>query len=402
MSGKTFAYFTVSDYFNQTLFSISSMRKDTYHKLVEHYGEKCHICGRTGIPLFIDYLIPIASGGTSELFNLRLICHEHNAKISEKKIKEFDFVNYLFELLSKNVNFKDTKSEIQLSESKYRGDLLTSREIKGGWEKVLIEVKSFPTYTESGLKNVIQQLKNYKQYAKGYKLAFAFPGLLPEEDNKLIQNEGVEVWDINFIASIFAKEVATTPHPFLQSLYTNVKYVAGHDKLITELKAIRVGKIDNDWLKYQKHIERILEYLFSTALSSPITELSDHFKINRRDFILRNYAETGFWANIRNRYFADFIVIDAKNYSKKVTKKEVLQISNYLKVHGAGLFGIIFSRNGGDLGCYYTCREIWAMDKKMVIILDDNDVIKMIIAMASGNNPEEIIRQKIEQFRLSM
>jgi hypothetical protein len=42
------------------------------------------------------------------------------------------------------------------------------------------------------------------------------------------------------------------------------------------------------------------------------------------------------------------------------------------------------------------------MDKKMVIVLDDNDVIKMIMAMASGNNPEEIIRQKIEQFRLSM
>lgn len=28
------------------------------------------------------------------------------------------------------------------------------------------------------------------------------------------------------------------------------------------------------------------------------------------------------------------IVVDAKNYSQRVTKKEVLQIVNYLKYHG--------------------------------------------------------------------
>ncbi len=94
--------------------------------------------------------------------------------------------------------------------------------------------------------------------------------------------------------------------------------------------------------------------------------------------------------------------MDAKNYTKKVTKKEVLQIANYLKVHGAGLFGIIISRNGGNTGCYYTCREVWAMDKKLIIVLTDEDIIKMIIAKAANNDPEEIIRQKIEEFRLSM
>jgi hypothetical protein len=60
------------------------------------------------------------------------------------------------------------------------------------------------------------------------------------------------------------------------------------------------------------------------------------------------------------------------------------------------------SRKGGGTGSYYTCREIWAMDKKMIIVLDDDDLIKMIMAKATSNAPEEIIRQKIEQFRLSM
>ncbi|WP_430404229.1 hypothetical protein [Fluviicola sp.] len=191
-------------------------------------------------------------------------------------------------------------------------------------------------------------------------------------------------------------------HPLFQALFTPSKYVPAHDKLITELKSINAGRSNNDWSKYQKHIEKVLDYLFGSALSSPISENSDYFKINRRDFILRNYADTGFWAQIRNRYFADFIVLDAKNYTKKVTKKEVLQMGNYLKMHGAGLFGIIVSRNGGDTGCYYTCREMWAMDQKLIIVLNDEEVIKMIIAKGTSNDPEEIIRQKIEQFRLWM
>ncbi len=77
-------------------------------------------------------------------------------------------------------------------------------------------------------------------------------------------------------------------------------------------------------------------------------------------------------------------------------------MGNYLKMHGAGLFGIIVSRNGGDTGCYYTCREMWAMDQKLIIVLNDEEVIKMIIAKGTSNDPEEIIRQKIEQFRLWM
>ena len=58
---------------------------------------------------------------------------------------------------------------------------------------------------------------------------------------------------------------------------------------------------------------------------------------NRRDFIFPNYCDTGFWAFLRSRYGADYIVADAKNYSQNVSRKDILQMSNYLKAHGAGL-----------------------------------------------------------------
>ena len=146
-----------------------------------------------------------------------------------------------------------------------------------------------------------------------------------------------------------------------------------------------------------------MEYLFTPPLVKPIPELSDKVLANRRDFILPNYAEKGFWAFMRERYTADYIVVDAKNYRGKVKKNEILQIANYLKPHGAGLFGIIVCRNGGDsAGCEHTIREQWLVNKKLILVLADEDIEKMLINKLDGNPPEDLISRKIEQFRLSM
>lgn len=99
---------------------------------------------------------------------------------------------------------------------------------------------------------------------------------------------------------------------------------------------------------------------------------------------------------------ADYIVIDAKNYRQKISKKEVLQISNYLKEHRTGLFVMIITRNGVSESAIYTLREVWVVDKKMIIILQDNDIEQMLLEKISNREPENIIRQKIEDFRLSI
>jgi hypothetical protein len=170
--------------------------------------------------------------------------------------------------------------------------------------------------------------------------------------------------------------------------------------LIETLDQIIPGK--KDWYKFQKHIGQILDFLFGNTLSTPITELPDKIEINRRDFILRNYSDLSFWKYIRERYYADFIVIDAKNYVSEIDKNDILQISNYLKIHGTGLFAIIITRKGESEAAYYTRRERWVLENKMIIILTDEDLKKMILAKATTSSPEELIKQKIEEFRLEI
>ena len=42
------------------------------------------------------------------------------------------------------------------------------------------------------------------------------------------------------------------------------------------------------------------------------------------------------------------------------------------------------------------------MSSKMILVLDDSDVLAMISAASSGGNPDTVIRQRIEEFRLKM
>ena len=51
---------------------------------------------------------------------------------------------------------------------------------------------------------------------------------------------------------------------------------------------------------------------------------------------------------------------------------------------------------------FYTLKEVWAIHKKMLIILLDNDIEQMLLEKLANREPENIVRQKIEDFRLSI
>ncbi|MDQ0064255.1 HNH endonuclease [Chryseobacterium lathyri] len=369
--------------------------------LYKEQDGKCIYCNKD-YPikdLIFDHIFPRSFSDTSDN-HIVLTCYKCNDyKSNRKPFNEFEFVNFLKELIENSDDYNSVSSESVLDgNSLFKADLLVEK-VDG--TKLLLEVKSFPTYTNNRLQDIINQIKTYVEISKDYKGVFVFPGKLSENSNKLLKDQDIEVWDIDFIIQNFSKQIENSSFKLLKKIFGFHNNIDEPQELIISLKSILPGK--KDWSKYQKHLGTILSFLFGDSLSDPIYERPDKMKINRRDFILRNYEESGFWKYIRDRYQADFIVVDAKNYEKGIKKQEILQISNYLKSHGTGLFAIIISRNGlENTSSYYTRREIWVTEKKMIIILSDIDIENMILAKANSNKPDEIIKQKIEQFRLEM
>lgn len=355
------------------------------------------------------HLIPRHLGGDRGTRNLAYMCADCSAQLDRGELRETDFTGVLADLMRRSGQYTDVSltSLFQRapSDAAVRPDI-TAKTVSSG-ERVVIECKNVLTASQKRLDEELTQLERYRRFVPAERFVLALPARLSRTQRSQIEGSDVEVWDLDQIAIRFRDHLSVVTHPVLRPLLLTVASLAGpqaatspESQLLNELRALPPGR--DNWFAYQQLAARILERVFCPPLSPPVATLSDDAGVNRRDIILPNYADTGFWAFVRERYAADFIVIDAKNHSGEVGKAEALQILNYLKRHGAGLLGVLITRVGADDSCMHTIREHWAGEGKLIVTLDDDHVERMLRAREAGGPPEDVIRQWIQDFRLGL
>ncbi|WP_010500108.1 hypothetical protein [Paenibacillus elgii] len=317
---------------------------------------------------------------------------------SSGSLRGYIFQYELLNMMKHHPAFADVKTEVDLGNGE-SVDIVATYDS----ELLLIECRSGNYFSNGRLEEILKRLLRIKSsLSQPAKVILAFRGELTSIQTTKLSGYMVNVWDINTLASLFSNQIQFIRDEELKSSLQAVISSTStiEDELLEQLKTCTVGR--DHWSKYQKICASIFEHLFSPHLGRPITELPDYAQANRRDIIMANYAESGFWYYLRERYNADFIVIDAKNHSTKIDKNSVLQMANYLKAYGTGLFGIISCRSVPKESATHTQREIWMASNKLIIFLNDSDIEQMLSAKKNITSPEEIIKQKIEDFRLSL
>ncbi|MEO3748687.1 hypothetical protein [Plantactinospora sp. B5E13] len=314
----------------------------------------------------------------------------------EGDFKEADFIYFLRSLL--NARYPDSRIMANVDGI----DLILDR--RG--EYTIVEVKRAAPQTLSRVNMVAHQLSRLGERLRAgaspvrVNLVLAIPGSLSVSNLEALRRSGIDVWDRKWIlASAAAVGMEDEAIRFIKG-GVKPKSPSHAQALGWRLERIPPGRAD--WSAYQKLCGEILDHLFCPPLSAPIGERTNEAETNRRDFILPNYAISGFWAFLRVRYGADHVVVDAKNYTDGIKKPEVLQLANYLSLHGPGHFGLIVTRKGADNSALVTRREQWTVYNKMILILDDDDVKQMLESKDASGEPDLLIRQKIEDFRLSI
>lgn len=315
-------------------------------------------------------------------------------------VSEREFLQYILEVMQKSRKFQNVKTGEKISDH-LQLDLSAEQNGEEGTHRLIIEVRQASLFTLDRIQPVLARFRQIHRADEDAGCVFLFPGKLTDRLNHIFEKYGIKVWDRDYFAAEFHEEIAQTPHPFFQSLFT-VQAGSGQEKeldLIDRLNLCTLGKAD--WTNYQRLIGEIFTYLFCPPLSAPLTERMDVNNNYRREYIFPNYCNTGFWAFLRTAYTADYIVADAVNSSQNLSVKDVRQFADFLKVHGTGLFGMLITRRSVSDSACFTAREAWVMQKKMILILHDNDIEQMLLEKRSGRDPENVIRQKIEDFRLS-
>lgn len=315
------------------------------------------------------------------------------------EIREFEFMNALWTLMRAHREFSNLEYQ-----PKYELDsrvLLPDMVCDMNHQKIVIECKPTGPYSLQKVDTVIAQLERYGRAVGTTKQILAFPSDLLSKYTDRLHEANIEVWDLEAIGKIFRGQLSTIQDTKLYSLLMRhgVQRTI-EDQLAEELQAIPRGR--GHWSVYQKKLAIIVEHLFCPALGKPIYELFDEPKVNRRDIIMPNHCSDGYWFYVRSKYMADYIVIDAKNFTDKIKKEEILQMANYLKEYGCGLFGIICARGEVDRDAFITRTEQWMVHRKLIVFLSDDDVLQMLSLRRDGLQPEEVIRQKIDDFRLAL
>jgi hypothetical protein len=273
---------------------------------------------------------------------------------------------------------------------------------------VLIEVKVTTPQTATRIQGAMAQLESAAdRYAEAHdgdrpELILAFPGVLSREKEAMAHSARLTIWDGRYLDAeahrlgIMAPSYLATP--LRASWDENTAHA--HD-LLAQLQALAPGT--DQWTSYENYCEELLNFLFVPPLKTAIPQSRDEQHINRRDFVLPNYVMDGtFWQFMRSHYEAHYIVAEVKNLVGGPGKREILQVANYLNPHGTGLFSIILARHAMNDTAKWICREQWVQHNKLIIGLDDDDVRQMLVTKMAEGDPAELIRQKIEDFRLAI
>ncbi|WP_081280157.1 HNH endonuclease [Vibrio natriegens] len=377
---------------------------ETKKKIIKKYDNECCFCRVSGnsVPLEFSLIKPFYQGGDTSEDNLILLCPNCHRMMESGVLKSREFIDALGETLSISGKYQTIEKSVVFGNStRFEADLIAQKNVEGATKKILIECKSFQSMSKSLALKIIAKMKAMSNELLNAELVLAVHSRLTDEIRTLIESEGIHVWDIEYLALHYSKEINAISNPIMRIIIgSSSACLSNSQKLLNKLKECAPGR--RDCYVYQNLIGQIIEEAFCPPLLKPLGESCDFSQANRRDFVIPNYANEGFWAFLRKKYNADYIVVDAKNYTRKVKKSDVLQVANYLKPHGAGMFGLIFSRNGGDSrGCEQTLREQWMVHNKMIIVLDDQDVENILVS-STLNDATDVIGRKIEDFRLSM
>jgi hypothetical protein len=151
-----------------------------------------------------------------------------------------------------------------------------------------------------------------------------------------------------------------------------------------------------------EHVVRVVfNYLFIGELGegkSQSRTLPEDEGVEIRDLIFANNAESGFWNDLKRKYAASEIVVDAKN-KEELTRDDLRQLYCYLKP-ALGLWGFIVCRSEQSPTINAFNRTLYRnfSQTRGLLILTDDDLRRMVQIKMRGQNAATYLQDRMSEF----
>ena len=235
---------------------------------------------------------------------------------------------------------------------------------------------------------------SYEDYFKGYYIKEVEKTF----DRKLNR---VQILDFNrhnydLIHSYTSLKEKNTKDLKNDPLFSQIPILSAKRKVSTILK-LPTGKTDNADRDYEDLMVQTMASLLYPHLDFAQEQSRIESGTQIRDLIFYNNKSFDFLKDIYDTYESKQLVIELKNV-KEVQREHVNQLNRYM-AEQFGRFGIIFTRNKVPKSIYQNTIDLWAGQRRCILILDDSDLELMNeVYESKQRHPIEVIKKKYIEF----
>lgn len=169
------------------------------------------------------------------------------------------------------------------------------------------------------------------------------------------------------------------------------------NRKLKEVLALPSGNENGNDKKYEDIICQMLPTLFYPQLDFAEAQSRTDSGVLIRDLIFYNNRSYDFLKDISELFSCKQIVIELKNV-KELDRNHVNQLNRYLN-NQFGNFGILFTRNKPPKSVYKNTIDLWAGQRKCILIFTDED-LQLMCKMFEGKQrlPIDVIKMKYIEF----
>lgn len=179
-------------------------------------------------------------------------------------------------------------------------------------------------------------------------------------------------------------------------LFTQIPILSSKRKLDTIIK-LPTGKIENADQEYENNLCPLLASMLYPELDFAKTQSRTSEWVLIRDLIFYNNTSHIFLKEIYEKFWSRQIVFELKNV-KELLSAHINQLNRYLNDQ-FWLFGVIFTRNRPPKSVFNNTIDLWAGQRKCILILDDEDLNLMCQVYSNKQRkPIDVINKKYIEF----
>lgn len=179
-------------------------------------------------------------------------------------------------------------------------------------------------------------------------------------------------------------------------LFSQIPVLSSKRKL-SSIKKLPTGKTNNADQKYEQFLCPLLASMLYPELDFAQPQSRTVEGVLIRDLVFYNNTSDKLLKEIYEKYESKQIVIELKN-TKEISTVHINQLNRYLNDE-FGNFGIIFTRNKPPKNVYKNTIDLWAGQRRCILILDDEDLELMCqVYENKQRKPIDVINKKYIEF----